>query len=258
MNFKNFYKRFDFDRSLEKISGFNPYYPKINSELGDQIIINKEKYINLAANNYLGLTADPRVKAAAILGIEKYGASLCGTPIATGSIPLLKNLEQKLASFIGLEDAIILPSGYQANNGIFASICQKDDLILVDHYAHSSLLEGIKTSGCKVLPFLHNNMQSLERILKKSKAHPQIIIVTESVFSTEGSIAPFEEICALAERYNALPVIDDSHGIGVLGKRGSGILEEKNIKNFKGIYTASLGKALASRGGIIAGPQKII
>jgi len=258
MYLDDFYHRFRVDKELANKAEFNPYYNCIQSGLEDPLIIEGEEYINLAANNYLGLGADKRVKKAAIDAVGKYGVSLCGTPVATGYIELYRKVERKLSLFLGLDDTVVFPSCYQANNGLFAAISGKEDLILVDHFAHSSLIEGIKCVGCKIRPFLHNNIEHLEKILKNSTKYRQIFIVTESVFSTEGSIAPLKEIYELGKNYNALVIVDDSHGIGVIGKGGRGILEECGIKDFKGLYTASLGKGIASTGGIISGRGDII
>ncbi len=258
MYLEKFYQRVKFDDSLIQQTGFNPYYRQIESGLDDPIIIDGKEFINLAANNYLGLANDKRVKEAIISAVHKYGASLCGTPIATGYINIYQELERRLAGFIGLEDAIIFPSGYQANNGVFNPISGKEDLIIFDHFVHSSLIQSIKSVGCKIRPFLHNNLKHLENILAKSKEYQQIFVATESVFSTEGSIAPFKEIVELCERYNALPIIDDSHGIGVIGECGKGILENQGIYNYQGLYTASLGKSLSNAGGIIAGKKCLI
>lgn len=258
MCFEGFYERLNVDESIVKTVGFNPYYMEIEPGLDKNIYINGRKIINLASNNYLGLADDERVKQAIISAVEKYGASLCGTPISTGYIALYKKLEQKLSDFVELEDTIIFPSCYQANNGLFISIIGKEDLVIVDRYAHSSLVQGIKAAGCKIRPFLHNNTDHLQGILKRSSNFRQVFVVTESVFSTDGSIAPFKEIVDLCEEYNAIPIIDDSHGIGILGKTGKGILEEQKIENYKGIYSASLGKALANAGGIISGEKKVI
>ncbi|WP_291634766.1 pyridoxal phosphate-dependent aminotransferase family protein [Clostridium sp.] len=258
MSFDKFYERYKLDKNIVEKIGFNPYYRELKSALSDPISIEGENFINLASNNYLGLADDERVKEAACRAIKSYGTSLCGTPIATGYIDLFKAVEDKLSVFIGLESSILLPSCYQANNGLFSAIAGKEDLIIVDHYAHSSLIEGIKAVGCRIRPFRHNNMEHLEQILKQNSKYRQSFIVTESVFSTDGTIAPFKEIVALASKYNALPIIDDSHGLGVIGKSGKGILEEASIDNYRGIYTASLGKAFANSGGIIAGPKSII
>jgi len=236
------------DRSLVDEIGFNPYYQ----------IMDRDKYIDLASNNYLGLANDIRVKKGSLAAIEQYGTSMCGTPIATGYISLFEQLERRLSSFVGLEETIIFPSCYQANNGIFATMADKDDVIIVDRNAHSSLIQGIKAVGCKINPFLHNDMNHLEKILTRSQGYKKIFVITESVFSTEGSIAPLDEISALCERFSALSIVDDSHGIGVLGKNGGGILEHLKLTNYQGIYTASLGKALANSGGMVAGNRKII
>jgi len=258
MSFDKFFERYKLDKSIVEKNDFNPYYHQLKSSLSDPISIDGEDFIDLASNNYLGLADDERVKEAACRAIKSYGTSLCGTPIATGYIDLFKAVEDKLSKFVGLEASILLPSCYQANNGLFSAIVGKEDLIIVDHYAHSSLIEGIKAAGCKIRPFLHNNMEHLEQILKQASKYRQSFIVTESVFSTDGTISPFKEIVALASKYNALPIIDDSHGLGVIGKSGKGILEEASIGNYGGIYTASLGKAFANSGGIIAGPNSII
>lgn len=258
MGIDKFYERHKLDESLAENMCFNPYYLRIGSGLEEKILVNGQEMINLAANNYLGLAADSRVKQAALLAIGKYGISLCGTPIATGYIDLYQRLEEKLTAFVGLEDTLILPSCYQANNGLFSSIAGPRDLIIFDRYAHSSLIQGIKAAGCKFRPFLHNNLAHLEGILQRSGTYRQVFVVTESVFSTEGSIAPFKEMVELCGKYQALPVIDDSHGIGVLGKSGRGILEEQGIAGYRGIYTASLGKGLAGLGGIISGESRLI
>ncbi|HZK53940.1 MAG TPA: pyridoxal phosphate-dependent aminotransferase family protein [Desulfosporosinus sp.] len=258
MTLRDFYKRLSLDESLVKVADHNPYYQRIDSGLNRRIRVNGHEMIDLASNNYLGLATDSRVKLAAIEAVQKYGVSLCGTPIATGYIDLYQRLEAKLSSFVGLEQTLILPSCYQANNGLFGSIAGPQDLIVVDRFAHSSLIQGIKASGAKMRPFLHNNLEHLESILQRSTGYRQILVVTESVFSTEGSIAPYREIVQLCKAYHAVPVIDDSHGIGVIGKSGRGILEQQGIKGYQGVYTASLGKGLANSGGIISGQKVLI
>lgn len=258
MDYKTFYEGLEIDRELVEEAGFNPYYPAIQSALDDPIIIEGKEFINLASNNYLGLANDKRVVEASVSMLQKYGASMCATPVASGYPDCYYKLERKLSEFLGIEASLIYPSCYQANNGIFTALVKKEDLVIIDHYAHSSLVEGVRAVGCKIRPFLHNDMNSLERILQKSTHKNQVFVITESVFSTEGAIAPFKEIIVLCEKYNAIPVIDDSHGIGVLGESGKGILEHAGIKNYQGIYTASLGKALANAGGVVSGPKKLI
>jgi len=254
----DFYNRYRLDDSVAIQAGFNPYYPLIQSGLDDPVMIGGNEFIDLASNNYLGLAGDPRVKAAAQEGIAQYGVSLCATPVASGYSELFREAELALSGLVALEDTVIFPSCYQANNGLFPVIAGPDDLIIVDRYAHSSLLEGIRSADCPFRLFRHNDMDHLDSLLERKKCDGQVFVVTESVFSTEGSIAPMGEINFLCEKYGAIPVVDDSHGIGVIGKGGSGILSHHGITDYNGIYTASLGKALGVTGGMIGGKASLI
>ncbi len=245
------------DSALTKI-GFNPFYVSINAEQSDPLIVNGREMINLATNNYLGLSNDERIKTAYIEAIRKYGVSMCATPIAGGYTELFENCRSELSDFIGAEDVLVYPSCYQANNGIFQSLARKDDLILFDRFSHSSLIQGIRSVGCRVLPFSHNDTNCLEYLLQRFSEYQKIFVVTESVFSTEGAIAPFKDIYELCRRYGAIPVIDDSHGIGVIGKNGKGILDYSGISDYEGIYTSSLGKALCNNCGVVGGSKELI
>ena len=253
-----FYQSLAIDKSPLEALGYNPYYLPLGGLRHGRPQVEGETYFDLASNDYLGLASDRRIHEAMTEAIREYGASMCGTPIATGYAQILAELECQLARFTGLEAALVFPSCYQANVALFSCIATPQDVILVDHYAHASLGQGIKAAGCKVKPFLHNDMEHLERQLAAAGGFRQIFVVTESVFSTEGSIAPLGVMVELCGRYNAIPVVDDSHGIGVLGKTGRGILEEKEIANYPGIYTASLGKALGNTGGVIAGKHLLV
>lgn len=235
-------------KEMVETVGFNPY----------RVPYDNRRYIDLASNNYLGLAEHPRVKGAAVEAIEQYGVSFCGTPVASGHSEFADDLARRLAGFVGMEAALLFPSCYQANNGVFAVLCGKEDLIVIDKGAHSSLVEGARMAGCKISPFLHNDLQHLEKVLRRSAGKGNIFVVTESVFSTEGSIAPLPDIVMLCRRYGAVPVVDDSHGIGVLGEGGHGILEHFRLTDFPGIYTASLGKALGNMGGMVAGNSEIM
>lgn len=245
------------DTVLKKFN-FNPYYLSICSEQTDPLIVNGREMINLSTNNYLGFSNDSRIKAAYISAINKYGVSMCATPVAGGYTELFNETRKKLSSFIGIEDVLVYPSCYQANNGIFSAVVRKDDIVIFDRFCHSSLIQGIRSVGCKNLPFSHNNMENLEYLLKRFSHYPKIFVVTESVFSTEGAIAPFNKINSLCQQYNAVPVVDDSHGIGVIGKKGKGIISHSEIEDFNGIYTTSLGKALANNCGVIGGSKELI
>ncbi len=250
--------RVRYDDSVITKTGFNPYYLTICGEQNDPVVVNGREIINLATNNYLGLSNDKRIKDAYISAINKYGISMCATPVAGGYTDLFQTTRKKLSSFIGVEDILIYPSCYQANNGIFQSVARKDDLILFDRFCHSSLIQGIRSVGCKALPFSHNDTEFLDYLLNKYSDFPKVFVVTESVFSTEGAIAPFDDIYKLCNKYSAVPVVDDSHGIGVIGKNGKGILSYSGIENFDGIYTSSLGKALSNNCGVVGGSREVI
>jgi len=253
-----FYRTLQIDKSPINAHSFNPYYRPLPGLDRGQLRIEGETYYDLASNDYLGLASDERIREAMISALREYGSSMCGTPIATGYARILAQLERELARFVGLDAALVFPSCYQANVALFPAIATVRDVIIVDHHAHASLAQGIKAVGCKVKPFLHNDLEHLERQLAASAAFRQSFVVTESVFSTEGSVAPLDGLVELCRRYQAVPVVDDSHGLGVLGKSGRGILEEKAISDYQGIYTASLGKALAQVGGMIAGNHALI
>ncbi len=258
MNLSDFYNEYKLDTSIIDAIGFNPYYQKTESVDEDKVCINNAVYIDLASNNYLGIANCTRLKNATHEAVEKYGVSLCATPIALGYSELYERVSNKMAAFVGLEDCIIYPTCYQANNGLFSSIVKKDDVVLIDQYAHSSLIEGVRTTGCKIRPFLHNNPINLEKILKVTARYKNCFVVTESVFSTEGSIAPLKSIDVLCQKYNAISIIDDSHGLGSIGSSGKGILDYSGCKNFSGIYTASLGKAIGNMGGVICGKKSLL
>ena len=253
-----FYQSLAIDKSPLEALGFNPYYQPLGGLGKGRPQLGGGRYFDLASNDYLGLASDPRVHEAITRAIREYGASMCGTPIATGYARVLAELERQLARFTGLEAAVVFPSCYQANQALFPCIATAEDVIIVDHYAHASLGQGIKAAACKVKPFLHNDVEHLERQLKSSSGFRQIFVVTESVFSTEGTVAPLGKIVELCRRYQAIPIVDDSHGLGVLGKTGRGILEESALTDYPGIFTASLGKALGNAGGTIAGRAALV
>ncbi len=253
MQAADFSKILDLDLSPLEAAGFNPYYRLLGGLHHGRPRIGSSPCFDLASNDYLGLASDRRVHEAMESAVREYGSSMCGTPIATGYASVFAQLERELARFIGLPAAVLFPSCYQANVSLLSTIAKPGDVILIDHYAHASLGQGARAAGCKVKPFLHNDVRHLEKQLASCAAFRRKFIVTESVFSTEGSVAPAAAIVDLGRRYDAVPVIDDSHGLGVIGASGRGILEYAGAANFPGIYTASLGKALANSGGVVAG-----
>lgn len=259
MKYDDYFKfELEEEDKLVKRLNCNPYYQKIDSGAELYVKINGKKYLNLASNNYLALANHPDVITAMKAALDKYGASLCGTPVACGKADIYQQATESFAKFLGLEAAILYPSCYQANVAAVRALVKPSDVVFVDRNAHSSLIEGIKSSACKIKPFKHNDPAHLKELIGKSPGYQNRFVATESVFSTEGSIAPFAEIYRLALEYNVIPIIDDSHGIGVIGKTGKGILEAQNIQNYEGIYTASTGKALGVSGGFVCSSYRII
>ena len=259
MSFRDkFFHDFAEEDRLVHSLGFNPYYQTIDSGADLYVRINGEPYLNLASNNYLALASHPELITAMKLALDRYGASMCGTPVACGKVEIYQSATHAIAAFLGLEDAILYPSCYQANVAVIRALVKPPDLVFVDRNAHSSLVEGVRASGCKIKPFKHNDVDYLAALIARSQGFEKRFVITESVFSTEGSIAPFDEIYRLALEHDVIPVIDDSHGIGVIGASGKGILEEKHIASYEGVYTASTGKALGVAGGIVSGNAQII
>ncbi|MGW8161325.1 MAG: aminotransferase class I/II-fold pyridoxal phosphate-dependent enzyme, partial [Desulfobulbales bacterium] len=246
------------DLHLAQELSFNPYYGELQAGLGKTTQVAGTPILDLASNNYLGLANDQRVVDAAGAALAENGLSLCGTPIAIGANRLYNMLCRKLEAFLGLERAVLYPSCYQANMGLFASLAGKQDVILVDQFAHASLLQGMRITRARIMPFAHNDMDYLKKLLGRCEKYRRVLVVSESVFSTRGTICPLARMHALAEEFGALSVIDDSHGLGVLGAQGRGILEHEDIQSYSGIYTASLGKALGGQGGVVAAPAEIM
>jgi len=246
------------DKSILEEANFNPYYQQISSGLGRKITIANRKLILLSSNDYLGVANNPAIKKEAIKIIEKYGLSMCATPIVTGQTKINRDLEIKIAAFLKQEDALLYPSCYQCNLGVFHLLAKESDTILADRNIHSSLINGCLLSQANLRFFPHNDMPSLEKMLKNSSGSRMRFIVVEGLYSTDGDIACLDKIVKLAKEYRAFTIVDDAHGVGVLGSEGRGILEKFNCYNEIDLITGSLGKALGLFGGFMAGKEKII
>ncbi len=259
MKFNHHFKlAFDDEDQLIHQLNFNPYYQRIDSGVGLFVTINGNEYLNLSSNNYLSFAQHPEIITEMIHALDKYGASMCGTAIACGCADLYMHATDLISKFLGMEQTLLFSSCFQANVSVIRALVKADDVVFVDRNAHSSIIEGIRSTSCKIKPFKHNDVSYLADLIKRTDPNKKRFVATESVFSTEGSIAPFDEIYNLAIENDIIPIIDDSHGIGVIGKTGKGILEEKNIKQFDGIYTASTGKALGVTGGFVCSTHQII
>lgn len=217
------------------------------------------KVINLCANNYLGLSDHPEIKAAAVEAIERWGFGLSSVRFICGTQTIHKELETRLSDFLGTEDTILYSSCFDANGGLFETLLGPEDVIISDALNHASIIDGIRL--CKGQRYRYDNgaMDQLEDHLKASQSARFRLIATDGVFSMDGSIADLKSICDLAEKYNALVMVDDSHAVGVIGKSGRGTHEHCEVMGRVDILTGTLGKALGgASGGYTSGRKEII
>ncbi len=215
--------------------------------------------IMMATNDYLGLRFHPKVIQATIDAAKKYGASTTSSRILAGNIELHEELQSSLASFLGVGDTLVFSSGYTANLGVMAAMLGSGEVALVDRYTHASLLDGCKLTDGITRFFAHNNTENLEKLLEEYDGAKAKLVVCDGIYSMDGDLAPLPDILRLAHQYDAGVIIDDGHATGVFGEKGKGTLEHFKITNKdRCLLTGSLGKALGSTGGFVAGPREVI
>lgn len=231
----------------------------IEGPQGSQISVNKKEVLNFCANNYLGLSSHSDLIQSAHEGLDQFGYGMSSVRFICGTQTIHKDLEKALSKFLGTEDTILFSSCFDANGGVFEALLGEEDAIISDELNHASIIDGIRL--CKAARFRYKNrdMADLEAKLKDASLQRFKLIVTDGAFSMDGTIAPLDQICDLAEKYQALVMIDDSHASGFMGKNGRGTHEHFNVMNRVDIITSTLGKALGgSAGGLVAGKQAII
>ncbi|MCX7010815.1 MAG: aminotransferase class I/II-fold pyridoxal phosphate-dependent enzyme, partial [Kiritimatiellaeota bacterium] len=215
--------------------------------------------IMMGSNSYLGLNTHPRVVAACKAACDQYGYGMGAVSLYAGTSPLHRQLEELIAQFYGTEDAILFPCGYSGNVGVLSALCGPGDVTINDAANHASIFDGCALSGAEIKVYLHRNMKHLEKILKRLPVSQQgRLIVTDGVFSMDGDVAPLAEIVALAQRYQARVMIDEAHGVGVLGPTGRGTPEKFNCTGAIDIIYGTLSKAPAAIGGYCAGTAALI
>jgi 8-amino-7-oxononanoate synthase len=236
-----------------------PYFRLIESEAGPVVEMEGRETIMLGSNNYLGLTGDPRVKAAAHQALERYGTALTGSRFLNGTIPLHVELEREIAEWMGTEDALVFTTGYQANLGAIGTILEPGDTVVCDSGDHASILDGCRLSGAKLRPFRHNQMDKLDRMLDRAAADGGgVLVVVDGVFSMEGDLCPLADVLERTERHGARLMVDEAHAVGVLGERGAGACELFGVEDRVDLRMGTFSKSLASCGGFIAGPGDVI
>lgn len=217
-----------------------------------------QSYLSFCSNNYLGLANHPKIKQAAIEAIHKYGWGAGASRLVSGNMALHEELEKEIAKFKGTEAALVFPTGYMANLGALCTLVGKEDIVIGDKLNHASIVDGCRQSGATFRVYPHNTMIQLESLLQKSSAFRRRLIVTDSVFSMDGDIAPLPEIVSLAEKYDAMVMVDDAHATGVFGRYGKGLIEYYNLEGKIDIIMGSFSKAIGGIGGFIAGNKYLI
>ena len=248
-------KMFKYDAPQKaKAAGIYPYFRVIESDQDTEVTINGKKVLMFGSNAYLGLTNHPEVKEAVIEATRKYGSGMAGSRFLNGTLDIHIELERKLAHFVRKDDAIVFSTGFNVNQGVVSCITGREDYIIWDELNHASIIEGQRLSFSKKLKFRHNDMVSLERQLIKCHPNKVKLIVVDGVFSMEGDVANLPEIVRLAKKYNANVMVDEAHGIGVMGKdfNGKGSAEQLGVLDDVDLIMGTFSKSLASIGGFIA------
>jgi 8-amino-7-oxononanoate synthase len=240
-----------------KALGVYPYFRAISSEQDTEVLMNGKKILMFGSNSYMGLTNHPKVIEAAVEATKKYGTGMAGSPFLNGTLDIHKQLEARLAEYVGKEDAMIYSTGFGVNLGVVSTLTGREDYIILDEQDHASIIEGRRLSFSTYLKYKHNDMTSLEEQLKKCNPDKIKLIVTDSVFSMEGDVANLPEIVRLAKQYNASVMVDEAHGIGVFGEGGRGVCNHFGVSNDVDLIMGTFSKSFASLGGFIATDKEI-
>jgi len=235
-----------------KKQGFYPYYKVIESAQDTEILIEGKKHLMFGSNSYLGLTNHPKLKKAAKDAIDKYGTGASGSRLLNGNLAIHEKLDTMLAEYVDKEAALTFSTGFQVNMGVISSILGRNDYLIIDDDDHASIIEGARLTFAKVLKYKHNDMESLESVLQKTKSGKVKLIVVDGVFSMEGDLAPLDKIVELAEKYEASIMVDDAHGLGVMGPQGRGTSMHFGLNDKIDLIMGTFSKSLASLGGFIA------
>ena len=237
---------------------YAPYYHVVDRADGVNIVVDGRPMVMMASNEYLGLSRHPKVVAAAKKAVDEWGTSSCGSRLANGSRGYHVELEEALAAFLGKEACHVTSAGYLASVCSLSSLVQRGDALIVDPIIHSSLWDGALLSGAKIERFEHEDMDSLARVLEQLDPKQAKAIAVDGVYSMAGHIASLPRLCELADKHGAVVVVDDAHGIGILGRDGRGVCDHLGVTDRVDLIEGSFSKALASTGGFVAGSKALI
>jgi 8-amino-7-oxononanoate synthase len=236
-----------------------PYFRLLEGEAGPVVEMEGSERVMLGSNNYLGLTRDPRVKEAARRALDEYGTALTGSRFLNGTIPLHLELEQELADWMGTEAALAFTTGYQANVGCLSTLLAPGDTVICDSGDHASIMDGVAMSRAKLRPFRHNRLDKLESMLARAEDDGGgVLVVVDGVFSMEGDVCDVPRVAELCRAHGARLMVDEAHGVGVLGARGAGACEALAAEEAADLRMGTFSKSLASCGGFIAGPADVV
>jgi 8-amino-7-oxononanoate synthase len=238
--------------------GIFPYFRPISSAQGTEVILDGKTVLMFGSNSYMGLTDHPKVKEAAIAAIRKYGTGCAGSRFLNGTLDIHLACEEKLAQFVKKEAALLYSTGFQVNQGVISCLAGRGDYVILDKLDHASIVDGARLSFAEMLRFKHNDMSGLSRVLETCPPDSGKLIVVDGVFSMDGDITNLPEIVNLATRHDALIMVDDAHGIGVLGEQGSGTASHFGLTDQVDLIMGTFSKSLASLGGFVAGDASMI
>ena len=241
-----------------KESGLYRELKAVENAQDTRIAIEGKTYLSFCSNNYLGLANHPYVIEAVKKAVDEYGWGACASRLVSGNMTLHEALEKEISRFKRKDAAIVFPTGYMANLGVISSLVSGGDLVISDKLNHASIIDGCRLSGADFRVYAHCNMEKLETILKKTSKYNRKLIVTDSVFSMDGDLAPLPDIVRIAKEYNAMVMVDEAHGTGVFGENGRGVVEYFNLDNEVDVVMGTLSKAIGSLGGYVCGDDDLI
>jgi 8-amino-7-oxononanoate synthase len=254
-----FNKCYNFTRADEaKAMGIYPYFTPIQEVKGNKVKVDGKEMIMVGSNNYLGLMNHPQVMKAAQEAVERYGVSTCGSRLLNGTLDIHIELEKKLAGFMKKEAALAFSTGFQTNQGIISTLVGKGDSVITDKMVHASIIDACRLTYGSVYRFKHNDMADLEKVLSSLDKDTGTLVVVDGVFSMEGDLANLPKIVELSKKYNTKIMVDDAHGIGVMGKNGRGTCEHFGVEDEIDLVMGTFSKSIASLGGFVAGGAKVV
>jgi 8-amino-7-oxononanoate synthase len=249
--------KYDAPQKIQE-AGVYPYFRPISSDQDTVVQINGKSVLMFGSNSYLGLTNHPEIKEAAIRAVEKYGTGCAGSRFLNGTLDIHLELEARLAKLVGKEEALVYATGFTVNSGVVSCLTGKEDYVILDKANHASIIEGSRLSFSKIVKYSHNDMDALEKQLKKCEPDKVKLIVLDGVFSMEGDVVKLPEIVQLSKKYNASIMVDEAHSLGVYGKSGAGVCDHFGVTNDVDLVMGTFSKSLATIGGFIAADKHII